>query len=175
MPNRMTRDAAIKILQQGGVGVMPTDTIYGLVGQALNPETAKRIRELKGRPNRKPFIVLISSLSDLKKFKVNPPPFTLKIIHQVWPGPVSIIFSKTLACRLPASAPLRELLKQTGPLIATSANPTSEPPAQTISMAKKYFGPAGHGIDFYLAGKTASKKPSTLIKIKQGKIIIIRP
>lgn len=170
----MTIKQAIKILQNGGVGVMPTDTIYGLVGQALNPRAVVKIYKLKRRRSNKPCIILISNLTDLKKFNFNPPPAMLKIIKRVWPGPISIIFNKTLACRLPASPWLGKLLKQTGPLIATSANLESRPPAQTITEAKKYFGPVGSGIDFYFAGGRLAGKSSTLIKFKNGKIIVIR-
>ena len=85
---------------------MPTDTIYGLVGQALNPETVARIRQLKQRRSNKPFIILISDWADLKKFNFKPTPAMRKIINRIWPWPVSIIFTKTLACRLPASPSL---------------------------------------------------------------------
>ena len=167
----MTTNQAIKILKNGGVGVMPTDTIYGLVGQALNPAIIARIYKLKHRPTNKPCIILISNLADLKKFNFKPSFLTLKIIKQVWPGPVSIIFTKTLACRLPTSPWLRKLLKQTGPLIATSVNPTGQSPAKNIIEAKKYFG---QQVDFYLAGKSSTNKPSTLIKLKNGKVVVLR-
>jgi len=153
---------------------MPTDTIYGLVGQALKPKTVARIYKLKHRRSNKSFVILISNLADLKKFNFKPTVSVLKIINQVWPGPVSIIFNKKLCCRLPASLWLRKLLKQTGPLIATSANHEGEPPAQMIAEAKKYFGPAGSEIDFYLSGSPRGGKPSTLIKLKNGKMIIVR-
>ncbi len=150
---------------------MPTDTIYGLVGQALNPRTVARIYKLKHRPLDKPCIILIGDLSDLKKFQFKPTPTTLEIINQVWPGPISIIFTKTLACRLPVPLWLRKLLKQTGPLIATSANLEGEPPAQTIATAKKYFGKQ---VDFYFGKKRLTGKPSTLIKIRNNQILVLR-
>jgi len=173
--NLKNLNQAIKILKNGGVGVMPTDTIYGLVGQALNPITVARIYKLKQRRLSKPSIILISDISDLEKFNLKLPPTILKIINQVWPGPISIIFNKTLCCRLPNSLWLRKLLKQTGPLIATSANPRGEPPAQTVTEAKQYFCSVGNGIDFYLAGGRLKAKPSTIIKLKNGKLVTVRP
>ncbi|MFH1170272.1 MAG: L-threonylcarbamoyladenylate synthase [Candidatus Vogelbacteria bacterium] len=167
----MNRNQAIKILKDGGVGVMPTDTIYGLVGQALNPITVARIYKLKHRPLNKPSIILIGDLADLKKFKFKPTPATLKIIKQIWPGPISIIFTKTLTCRLPALSPLRKLLKQTGPLIATSVNSADRPPAKNIIEAKKYFGKQ---VDFYFGKKRLTGKPSTLIKIRNNQILVLR-
>ena len=97
---------------------MPTDTIYGLVGQALNPTVVARIYKLKHRQSNKPSIILIGNLADLKKFNFKPSSATLKIISQIWPGPISIIFTKTLACRLPAPPWLQKLLKQTGESIS---------------------------------------------------------
>ena len=101
-----------------------------------------------------------------------------------------------IAFRLPAKKSLIEILKKTGPLVAPSANPEGQKPAQTILEAKKYFGPVrsrspqgdrstrsaraasngiGNKVDFYLSGGMLKSKPSTLIKIgKNGKIIVLR-
>ncbi len=168
----MTNQQVIKILKQGGVGVIPTDTIYGLVGRALDQEAVRRIYKLKNRNQRKPCIILISSLTDLNKFKIKPDRQTLKILQQFWPGRTSIAFTKKLAFRLPNSKRLRLFIRQTGPLVATSANPESLKPAGSVAEAKKYFG---QKIDFYLAGGRLTGKPSTLITIKNGKIKVIRP
>ncbi|MEK7585601.1 MAG: L-threonylcarbamoyladenylate synthase [Patescibacteria group bacterium] len=169
----MTKLEVIKILKNGGVGIMPTDTIYGLVGQALNKSVVKRICEIKQRPKIKSFIVLISTISDLKKFEIKPDKATLEILHQVWPGPTSVALTAKFAFRLPLQAKLRALIKQTGPLIATSVNPNGLPPAKNIKEARGYFGDR---VDFYFAGhKPKSTKPSKLISIQRGKIKIIRP
>ncbi len=168
----MTNKQAIKILKAGGVGVIPTDTLYGLVASALSPEAVERVYQLKGRAPDKPCIILISDLADLKKFNFKPAPATLKIIKQLWPGPISVIFTNTLSCRRPAPNWLHRLLKKTGPLIAPSANPEGRPPATTIAQAKKYFGAQ---VDFYLDGGQLNNKPSRLIAIKNGKILIVRP
>ena len=71
MTNVWTNQKLIEVLQKGGVVVMPTDTIYGIVGQALNKETVEQIYDLKHRAPLKPCIVLVSDISDLNKFSVN--------------------------------------------------------------------------------------------------------
>lgn len=63
----------IKILKSSGVGVMPTDTIYGLVGRAEDKKAVERIYKIKRRNKKKPFIILISNIQDLKKFGVRHP------------------------------------------------------------------------------------------------------
>jgi len=174
----------IKILKNGGVGVMPTDTIYGILGSALKKETVERIYKIRKREKTKPFIILISKVSDLKIFKIKPKEFQKKLIKKFWPGPFSLIFSsphkefsflhrgkKSLAFRIPKPKWLRSLLEKTGPLVAPSANLAGRPFAKTIKEAKKYFGKK---VDFYFDAGKIDKKPSSLIDIRKKKIKILR-
>ncbi len=79
--------------------------------------------------------------------------------------------SGTLAFRVPDNAKLRELLNETGPLIAPSANTENNPPAETIEEAQAYFGDS---VDVYEDAGTLHGNPSTLIKIEHGRVIILR-
>jgi len=118
----------VKILKTGGIGVLPTDTVYGLVGLALLPETVTRIYKVRRRTPTKPLIILISKIADLKKFGIELSPEQKNFLAKNWfispeqgrggPGPVSIILplpkanwvkfkylhrgTKALAFRLPA-------------------------------------------------------------------------
>src|SRR3989344_3501069 len=138
----------IKILRTNGVAVIPTDTIYGLVGSALAPEAAARLRRLKKRSPEKSFIVLIADWSDLVKLGVTADEATQRLAEKLWrEEPTSIIFPRendeTVALRLPHRAPeLRELLRQTGPLAAPRANPAGAPPAATGNPAAGGVPPA---------------------------------
>ena len=184
MDNKMRQEVAQRILKNGGVGVMPTDTIYGLVGSAFSKKAVARIYALRKRDPKKPMIILISSLSDLRKFAVKLAPEIKKILKKFWPGKVSIILpcaskkfsylhrgTKTLAFRFPRKKALRTLLKKTGPLVATSANVEGKKPASTIREARKYFG---SNVDFYLDVGTLAGEPSSLIKVEQGRIAKLR-
>lgn len=181
--NENVNEAVEKILKNGGVGVLPTDTIYGVVGSALSRVAVERIYALRRRNRGKPMIVLIGSLSDLKKFAVRSTPEVKKVLKKFWPGKTSVILpcasrkfsylhrgTKTLAFRLPAVAlatagrpapfDIRKLLRETGPLVAPSANVQGKPPAKTIREARKYFG---ERVDFYLdAGRLAGRRSSLL-------------
>lgn len=162
----------IKILKAGGVGVLPTDTLYGLVGLAKNKKATGKIKKLKQRSAGKPFIILISSLKDLEKFKIKLNPKTKEILEKIWPGPVSVALSKNLSFRLPKNKFLIDLIKKTGPLVAPSANPEGLAPASTITEAKEYFRDK---VNFYLSAKRKlTGQPSTLISIKKGQITILR-
>lgn len=166
----MKYDDIVSILKNNGVGVLGTDTIYGLVGSALSKKAVERIYQLKKRAPSKPFIILISDLNDLNHFNIKIDQFIKNFLQEIWPNPVSVVI-ETLAFRIPNKPDLLELLKQTGPLVAPSANPEGLPPAQTIKEAKKYFG---NNVDFYLDEGKLISEPSTLIEIKNGKINILR-
>ncbi|MEK7195490.1 MAG: L-threonylcarbamoyladenylate synthase [Patescibacteria group bacterium] len=175
---------AKKTLIKGGIGVIPTDTIYGIVGSVLSLAAVKRIYRLRRRNPKKPMIILIGSLAQLRLFGIYVSLRDKKIIKRLWPGKVSIVFpckrknlshlhrgTGTLAFRLPARKNLRDLLIGVGPLVAPSANIEGKPPANTTGEARKYFG---NKVDFYIdAGKLISP-PSTLVTIKNGKIIVLR-
>ncbi|MFA4872033.1 MAG: L-threonylcarbamoyladenylate synthase [Patescibacteria group bacterium] len=174
----------INILKNGGIGILPTDTIYGLVGRALLPRTVEKIYKVRRRQPDKPFIILINSIADLKLFNIKINKKTRTILKKYWPGPVSIILpcpekgfeylhrgTKTLAFRLSDKNDLIKILKQTGPLVAPSANPEGLEPAKTIKQAKKYFN---NQVDFYFDAGAMESEPSTLIRIENGKIEILR-
>ncbi len=174
----------IEILKKEGIGVMPTDTIYGLVGSAFSQEAVARIYEVKGRDPKKPLIVLISSLEDLEKFGVKISEFAGDFLKKVWPGKVSVIlpFSNqefkylnteggTLAFRFPDDENLIELLRETGPLVAPSANPEGMRHARNIKEAKEYFG---EKIDFYLDSGELESNSSTLVEIKDDEVKVLR-
>jgi L-threonylcarbamoyladenylate synthase len=178
----MIREA--KILLKGGIGVLPTDTIYGIVASALNKKAVLRVYEIRKRNPKKPFIILISSLKVLDLFGIKLSAPARKILNKVWPGKVSVILpcphkkfsylhrgAKTLAFRLPDKKQLIRLLKKTGPLIAPSANLEGLPPVKTIKEAKKYFGSK---VDFYVNAGKLNSLPSTLIAIKNSRVIIKR-
>ena len=178
------KKSIIKILKDGGAGILATDTIYGIVGSAMLPKTVERIFKLKKRNKKKPLIVLISDIKDLNLFKIKLNSKQKEILKKVWPGKVSVILSckskklkylhrgtESLAFRLPKKKNLCELLKQTGPLVAPSANLEGKPHAKNIKEAKKYFGDK---IDFYLDSGTKTGSSSRLIKIVNGKIIVLR-
>lgn len=174
----------INILKKGGVGVMPTDTIYGLVGTVFSREAVDRIYQIKKRDRNKPLIILVSALNDLNKLGIKIEKETRLILEKIWPGEISVVLNfrnekikylnekgNTLAVRLSSDENVLRILKKTGPLIATSANLEGERPAENIAEARKNFGDQ---VDFYLNGGELKASHSTLIEIKSGGIKILR-
>lgn len=171
-------------MKEGKIGIIPTDTIYGVAASAWSKKAVSRAYKIMKRNPKKPFIILISSVKDLSLFNIKLDRATRKILKEAWPGKVSVVLpvssqkfqylhrgKKTLAFRLPRKPSLIKILRTTGPLISTSANPESKKPAETIAEAKKYFGSS---IDFYIDGGKIKSLPSTLIEIKNEKVNVIR-
>lgn len=173
----------VQILKKGGIGVLATDTLYGIVGSALLPQTVERVYRLRRRDPKKPMIILIGSVEDLREFDVRLSRGVIGKLQKIWPAKVSVVLpcpsprffylhrgKKTLAFRLPAKKNLIALLKKTGPLAAPSANIEGLPPARNIKEARKYFGDK---VDFYKRG-SVSGQPSRIIKFQNGQMAVVR-
>ena len=157
-----------ELLRSGKVGVVRTDTLYGLLARAGDREAVERIFAIKRRSPEKPVLVLIHDATGLHDpYPIDP------FMGKYWPGKNTIILpapsdpqwitrgTKTIAYRLPDDATLRKLLEQTGPLVAPSANPEGEPPAATVEQAIAYFGDT---VDFYVdSGEVTDQTPSRLL------------
>jgi tRNA threonylcarbamoyl adenosine modification protein (Sua5/YciO/YrdC/YwlC family) len=173
---------AKKLNADGVIGVIPTDTIYGVVARADDEAAVERLYKLKRREN-KPGTLIAANIEQLESLGLKRRYLTA--VEQYWPGAISVIIpcadpalaylhrgKMSLAVRLPDDKDLRELLMQTGPLATSSANQPGEPPANTIEEAKKYF--ADH-VDFYAdGGDLSANQSSTIIRIVDDAIEIIR-
>lgn len=171
----------IKTLRAGGVAVIRTDTIYGIVGRADLQATIERIFEIKGRAPEKSPIVLISSPSEMFDTYDSA---TFEMLKSYWPGPNSIILpssagptwitrgNASIAYRLPADAALQALIREVGPLAAPSANPEGLTPATTIDQAREYFGDL---VDYYVdSGTVTNQQPSSLFRYQNEMMTRLR-
>ena len=87
-------EEACKILKSGGLVAFPTETVYGLGGDAFNPLASSKIYKAKGRPSDNPLIVHIASMEDLYRVADGITDSGLKLAEKFWPGPLTIIFKK---------------------------------------------------------------------------------
>ncbi|HEY5695332.1 MAG TPA: L-threonylcarbamoyladenylate synthase [Candidatus Saccharimonadales bacterium] len=175
-------DEAIRLLQNGGVGVMPTDTVYGLVARTKDPSAVARMYTLKDR-DHKPGTVIAASTQQLIDLGV--PESHINKVKKWWPNPLSVEtpLGKNLSYlhqdtgrqgfRVVADETIRAVLEQTGPLVTSSANHPGKPGSVTVDKAIKYFGDR---VDFYVdGGNLEGRSPSTIIKITDdGSIEVIR-
>lgn len=175
----------INLFKNSGIVVMPTDTVYGILGSAMDKNTVECIYDLRKRNKKKPCIILVGDISELKKFSILLTKAQEIFLKKVWPGPVSVIFdcpykrfeylhrgTNTLAFRLPKNKEFRDFLKKTGPLIAPSANIEGKSVAKDITEAKKYFKDL---VDLYVDAKVSNPNPSKVIRLyRDGTYTIIR-
>jgi L-threonylcarbamoyladenylate synthase len=172
---------AVDQIKNGAVGIVPTDTLYGVVCGAADEVAVKRLYELKSR-NAKPGTLVAASIDQLVDLGI--PRRYLTAVKQYWPGPISIVIpvgptlgylhqgKGSLAIRLPSDTQFQEFLQGTGPLLTSSANPPGAEPAHTIAEAKNYFGDT---IDFYVdGGDLSGRAPSTIIRIIDDAVEVIR-
>ncbi len=168
-PPIVTLRQAVDYLNEGKVGVIRTDTLYGLVARADNQAAVERIFSIKQRSPDKPVLVLIANQANLfDEYETAP------FYDGLWPGKNTVILpapsapewitrgTRTVAYRLPDDKSLQYLLEQTGPLVAPSANPEGQPPAATTGQAIDYFGTQ---VDFYVdGGEVTDDAPSRLLR-----------
>lgn len=174
-------------LLDGGVGIIPTDTVYGIVAQATDEAATDRLYALKHREH-KPGTIIAADIQQLIDLGVDE-----QYLHRAerwWPGPLSIILPVgerfaylhqgigSLPIRLVPAGPVHTILEQTGPLITSSANMPGESPANTVDEA---YGSFKDSVDFYVDdGDRSGRPPSTIVRmaddgfeiIRQGAVII---
>lgn len=142
---------ATEILKQGGLVAFPTETVYGLGGDALNPKASVKIYAAKGRPSDNPLIVHIAREEDLERIARDIPESAYKLMDVFWPGPMTMIFHKqpivpdsttggldTVAVRMPSHNVAYELIRRSGVMIAApSANASGRPSPTTAEHVKE--------------------------------------
>ena len=132
-------EEACEILKKNGLVAFPTETVYGLGGDAMHKEASAKIYAAKGRPSDNPLIVHISDRESLKDIAKEVPDKAVKLMDAFWPGPMTLIFKKTdkvpysttggldtVAVRMPSHPVARELISQSGVyicLLYTSPSP----------------------------------------------------
>jgi len=176
-------EKASQIINQGGIIVFPTDTVYGIGCNPYNKDSVRKIYEIKSRNISKPFPVLVYSKEVAEKIAFFDE-YTKKIAEKFWPGTLTIILKLTdtelkkslnvtdkIALRVPDHKCTLELLKKCNFLVGTSANISGHAsftnPDECFNNIQKY--------DIFVdGGMITSKTESTIIEIENEKIKIIR-
>lgn len=174
-------DEASEALLRGEVGILPTDTVYGVVARASDEAAVKRLYNVKHR-ERKPGTVIAASIDQLVELGIKRR--YLVPVMEYWPAPLSIVVpaepqhaylhlgKQSLAVRIPDEPSLQTLLKRIGPLLTSSANHPGEPTAVTLEQAKGYFNDE---VDFYVdGGDRSGAAPSTIIRVVDDAIEVLR-
>lgn len=180
-------DIASNIIKNGGLVAFPTETVYGLGADGLNPKAIKKIYEAKGRPSDNPLILHISSIDELYTLVKSITPLAKKLIDVFWPGPLTMIFEKsdivptcitggldTVAIRFPINKIARAIIKKSNtPIAAPSANSSGKPSPTRASHVK--FDLDGK-IDMIIDGGACEVGlESTVVDVTGDIAVILRP
>ncbi len=175
----------IDVLSKGKIAILPTDTVYGLTGDATNLKAIKLANDIKKREKPQPLLILVSSIEMLKKYTKNISNLELEIINKYWPNKLTILFEKNdlLSDELTASSPyvgvrmpnnklLLDIMKKYDkPLLSTSANIHSKDVITKISLLEHEMK---ENVSYIYDEGELSTTASTLIKVENGKIKILR-
>jgi len=178
---------AVSVLRAGGLVVFPTETVYGLGADGLNPAAVARIYEAKGRPSHNPLILHVAGPEAARPLVAHWPDVAQKLADRYWPGPLTIVLpasgavpcivragNPTVAVRSPRHPVAMELLRAFGgPLAAPSANRSTE---TSPTKPEHVLNGMGGGIDLILdGGRTASGIESTIVTLAEAPPRLLRP
>ena len=175
------------LLQNGGLVAFPTETVYGLGGNALDPEASRKIYAAKGRPSDNPLIVHIADMEHLPPIVREIPEAAARLAAAYWPGPLTMIFWKSsrvpyettggldsVAVRMPESRIARELIRRAGGYVAAPSANTSGRPSPTL--ASHVEEDLGDKIDMILdGGRVKIGLESTIVDFTEDVPVILRP
>lgn len=177
---------ASEVISNGGVIAFRTDTFYGLGVDPFNAAAVARLREIKGREDNKPILLLISDADQVERLITTRSDRFKIAAREFWPGPLTIVGSAvpelpeeitagtgTVGVRLPADESVRELVRACGGVLtATSANPAGREPARSATEVASYFTTAlGLIVD---GGEVTATEPSTVLDVLTSPPRIIR-
>ena len=176
-----------EILKKGGLVAFPTETVYGLGGDALNENSSSKIYAAKGRPSDNPLIVHISNMDALPKIVREIPKEAYLLAEKYWPGPLTMIFNKsdavpfattggldTVAVRMPLNRTARALIDAAGGYVAAPSANRSGRPSPTV--AKYVIEDLDGQIEMIIdGGEVSIGLESTIIDLSEGRPMILRP
>ena len=176
-----------KILREGGLVAFPTETVYGLGGNALDPKASMKIYAAKGRPSDNPLIVHIAEIKDLAKITTEIPEGARILAEKYWPGPLTMILPKadsvpkettggldSVAVRFPSDRIAQELIKAAGGFVAAPSANTSGRPSPT--MAEHVEEDLGDAIEMIIdGGQVGIGLESTIVDFTEDVPVVLRP
>lgn len=176
-----------EILKKGGLVAFPTETVYGLGGNALDPEASKKIYAAKGRPSDNPLIVHIADIKDLKKVAAEVPEKAQILADKYWPGPLTMILPKadivpsettggldSVAVRFPSDRIAQALILAGGGFVAAPSANTSGRPSPTT--AGHVIEDLGDKIDMIIdGGQVCIGLESTIVDFTEDVPVVLRP
>ena len=176
-----------EVIKKGGLVAFPTETVYGLGGDALNPASSEKIYNAKGRPSDNPLIVHIARIQDVYNIAENISDKAKRLMDKFWPGPLTIIYNKkeivpykttggldTVAVRMPENKQALKFIEASGGYIAAPSANSSGRPSPT--SAKHVYDDLNGKIELILdGGESGIGVESTIIDMSGKVPMLLRP
>ncbi|HEX5136718.1 MAG TPA: L-threonylcarbamoyladenylate synthase [Planctomycetota bacterium] len=169
---------AAEILRAGGVVAFPTETVYGICADALNPEAVRKLYAVKGRDPEKACAYLLAGAEAAERVAPPMPPLARRLATRLWPGPLTLVVpgqkdGESVGLRLPALELPRALADIAGhPLLQTSANRAGEPAALNAAAVAESLGGT---IDLLLdGGRAPGSRSSTVVRCDRRSVTVLR-
>ncbi len=177
---------AAQFLREGQLVAIPTETVYGLAANALNPDAVLSVFEAKGRPAFNPLIVHVRNAQEFSRYAKEVPELVMKLAEKFSPGPLTFVLPKkdiipdivtgggdTVALRVPGHPLTLQLLKQLDfPLAAPSANPFGYiSPVTALHVKEQLEGKVAYILD---GGPSMIGIESTVVTVESGKLVVLR-
>ena len=172
---------ACEHLRAGGLVILPTDTVYGIGCNAADAGAVERLLAAKGRGLQMPPPVLVADPADLIGLVAQVPEAARALMEAFWPGALTLILEAdetltwdlgetggTLAVRMPAHELALNLLRRSGPLAVTSANPTGAPPATDAASARAAFPGRVRDLEELAPGSAGSARCEDILLLDGG-------
>ena len=181
----MDIDKIVSVVDSGGLVITPTDTVYGIMGDSLDESVIRKVYSVKKRSFSKPLILLMSDVEMIKKYTSDISDVEWDLINHFLPGLVTIILKKNdlvnplitsnsdyVGIRIPNNSELVEIIKKLGrPVISTSANISDRDVITRVDMISDELL---FGIDYVYDGGEINSLSSTIIRVVDGKLVILR-
>lgn len=181
----MNIDKICEVINNGGIVITPTDTIYGIMGDSLNENVIRKVFEIKKRPFNKPLLLLMDSFEMVEQYTEEISEKERLLMDRYWPGLVTFILKKndkvselitsgndTVGIRIPNNKDLLEIIRRLNrPVISTSANITGTEVITSTQLLEKDLI---DNIDYIEDGGEVDSESSTIIKIEDNKLVVLR-
>ena len=181
----MNIDKICEVINKRGLVITPTDTVYGIMADAIDEDAIKKVYDIKKRGYNKPLIILVDSFEMLSQYTEEISEMERKLMDRFWPGLVTFILKKndkisdlitagndTVGVRIPDNKDLLEIIRRLKrPVVSTSANITETPVITSIEMLEAEII---DNIDYIEDSGYLDNQSSTIVKIDDNKLVILR-
>lgn len=174
----------VEVIKNGGVVIMPTDTIYGIIADATNEKAIQKVYEMKKRNENKPMLMLVNGIKMLNQYVSSINDIENKLIDELWPGALTIIFNKknvsdlltggldTVGIRYPDNELLINIMNELNvPLLSTSVNVSGDASATCIDNINESIL---NNVDYVYDVGECKGEASTIVAVKDSELRVLR-